>query len=342
MQQREPPRATRNEHTHGDWWNACGMTTVQQGRSVVLLAAAFACGFLAGRGDDVQQNPASSARLRTYSDGHVHATTHSSMVSLETATWLRGRACGSNHEVAFVHIPKTGGTTISTALARCVNATQMADRFHSTTHHFRASKYIEMLRSRNASWPDVFSFTMVRDPYARAVSTFYYKASGCIDANHSAEHPSRACSSLPYRGPLRHALMSAASAAKTFSEWVHKADAENRLIEELHEPQVDWLGDGSSPLAVSLVLKLDGPQPLQNAWAETVGYCLPQCANIKLTRENSIRHASTFEHYVASPSAAAIVERVHARDFATLGYPYRPWKQVEQLVPSKTPGRAPG
>ena len=31
-------------------------------RSVVLLAAAFAFGFLAGRGDDVQQNPASSAR----------------------------------------------------------------------------------------------------------------------------------------------------------------------------------------------------------------------------------------------------------------------------------------
>ena len=31
-------------------------------RSVVLLAAAFACGFLAGRGDDVQQNPASSSR----------------------------------------------------------------------------------------------------------------------------------------------------------------------------------------------------------------------------------------------------------------------------------------
>ena len=107
-------------------------------------------------------------------NGHLHATTPSAMVSLETATWLSGRACGSNHEVAFVHIPKTGGTTISTALARCVNATQMADRFHSTTHHFRASKYIEMLRSRNASWPDVFSFTMVRDPYARAVSTFYY------------------------------------------------------------------------------------------------------------------------------------------------------------------------
>ena len=32
------------------------------GRSVALLAAAFACGFLAGRRHDVQQNPASSSR----------------------------------------------------------------------------------------------------------------------------------------------------------------------------------------------------------------------------------------------------------------------------------------
>ena len=61
-----PPRARAPSASRGTsiHMEIGGMATrsAATARIVVLLAAAFACGFLAGRGDDVQQNPADSAR----------------------------------------------------------------------------------------------------------------------------------------------------------------------------------------------------------------------------------------------------------------------------------------
>ena len=60
----------------------------------------------------------------------------------------------------FVHIPKTGGTSIARTLSR-------------TQNHITAQRYIHNLGMKK--WNNSFTFTIVRNPWDREISSFFYR-----------------------------------------------------------------------------------------------------------------------------------------------------------------------
>jgi Sulfotransferase family len=72
-----------------------------------------------------------------------------------------------NPKFAFIHIPKTGGTSVSTAL---YNQHVQSDRHY--TQHYTYSR----LRDKNPFIEDYLSFVFVRNPWERMVSmcSLYY------------------------------------------------------------------------------------------------------------------------------------------------------------------------
>ena len=89
-----------------------------------------------------------------------------------------------NRTIAFVHINKAGGTSVSRVLneyGEVLNRDPPRDRHpavlklppFASLHHNTAEKYMfEVGRTR---WEYVFSFAVVRDPCARMVSPFHFK-----------------------------------------------------------------------------------------------------------------------------------------------------------------------
>tara|TARA_Y100001934_G_C12005935_1_gene609892 strand:+ start:173 stop:712 length:540 start_codon:yes stop_codon:yes gene_type:complete len=73
------------------------------------------------------------------------------------------------HKFAFVHIPRTGGTSVE-----CFFEPTLCDKFYFPTKHRTHAKFIER-------YPEYFSFSFVRNPWDRLLS-FYIKCGGSTDS----------------------------------------------------------------------------------------------------------------------------------------------------------------
>lgn len=62
----------------------------------------------------------------------------------------------------FIHIPKTGGKSIQSALA---------DNIQTIGHHKTAAQ----IKSSIDYWNDVYTFSIIRNPWDRMVSTYHFK-----------------------------------------------------------------------------------------------------------------------------------------------------------------------
>lgn len=75
------------------------------------------------------------------------------------------------HRFVFVHIPKTGGTSVKQALRSTIDADHFARS--PETKHLRAREIFTA--EPHLHGDDYFSFAFVRDPFARLLSYWSYK-----------------------------------------------------------------------------------------------------------------------------------------------------------------------
>jgi hypothetical protein len=107
-------------------------------------------------------------------------------VILEPAAWnlgTSGKMISISHNWLFVHIPRTGGNSIQSVLARysedkltCGNFQDGIDRFgvqgiYTGNKHFRLQDYFDTVPPELFS--KLFIFTVVRNPWERAISSFF-------------------------------------------------------------------------------------------------------------------------------------------------------------------------
>lgn len=83
------------------------------------------------------------------------------------------------HKVLFIHIPKTGGTTIE----QLFNIKWTEDNLLSTSYqgdvapqHFNVA---QLQKARPNKWVQYYKFTFVRNPWDRLVSTYHWFNRGC-------------------------------------------------------------------------------------------------------------------------------------------------------------------
>ena len=97
----------------------------------------------------------------------------------------KGATCGPDL-VGYVHINKAGGTSIVNALDECIGEGHLLGR---GLHHFSAAEYVD--KAERKGEPISLLFTVLRDPYARQVSLFYYSLEMC------SQHGGHQCWDLP-------------------------------------------------------------------------------------------------------------------------------------------------
>ncbi len=178
---------------------------------------------------------------------------------------------------SFVHINKCGGSSVEIALG-------LAKR-HATAQAMRDEIGAE-------TWKRRFSFSIVRNPFDRVVSLYYYRVR--LDLTGLGD---------------RHA---------NINQWIcalWQEDSE-RYNEHpvMNLPCAGWLVDGAGEILVDTVVRLED---IDTEW--------PKIANrlgvdIALARTNSNRRPSYRD--VLTPESRAIIETAFAEDLFRFGYEY--------------------
>ena len=86
--------------------------------------------------------------------------------------------CEMERPIAFIHISKTGGSSVCEALEQCkLKPSQFPDREAGKdegAHQHSWRDYLAFAEETDADMRNAVAFAVVRDPYARMVSWFYY------------------------------------------------------------------------------------------------------------------------------------------------------------------------
>ena len=79
------------------------------------------------------------------------------------------------YKCIFVHIPKTGGTSVENILKDRIEPSLTGDRSQEISCHWNIAKY---KKKNNTAFEDYFKFTVVRNPWARLLSGYTYFRNG--------------------------------------------------------------------------------------------------------------------------------------------------------------------
>ncbi len=180
-------------------------------------------------------------------------------------------------DYVFVHINKTGGSSVERALGLPFQ--------HRTAAELRAGMGA-------ARWARRFKFTIVRNPWDRAVSHFYYR----VQTNQTGlgDHPI------------------------SFAQWLERVYVERdpRYYDQprMFMPQVDWIADRDGRILVDFVGRFE---TLERDFAGI-------CARIGRRAELPHLKSSARPDYRAAytDATAAIVARAFAPDIDAFGYAF--------------------
>lgn len=199
-----------------------------------------------------------------------------------------------NKLILFIHIPKTGGTSIKSWLAshapESLYQKQRPEVFPCVPQHFHA----EVLDTLFAPGFFDYSFCVTRNPYARILSEYNYRINEPRLKNKLLPKPS-------FERWLKSAL-------STFEK--------NGFVHSNHvRPQHEFLIKGTEAFRLE-----DGLEPLQNRLAELTG--------IPLEDQIATKNRSIKRETVISDVAAAQIREFYAADFERFGYDPESWRKL--------------
>ena len=215
------------------------------------------------------------------------------------------------YHVIFIHIPKTGGTTIENAL---FNGRVMFDVGSS---HRTAQELSTLCQERGTPFASFYSFAIVRNPYDRLISSYFYAKNGGNGGPNDAERfkPWRKLSFEQFVGRLVHL----------------QERGQSHLIPSHFQPQYRWVtkgggeyevkgGDALPELMVSRVGKFEQLQDEMELVCKEVSMDCPP-----LTHERSSNTNDEKEHIVeiikASEDLKRAIDSIYHIDFVLFDYP---------------------
>ena len=146
---------------------------------------------------------------------------------------------------AFVHIPRTAGTSIEMQLKKYRDKNESVG--HNTSIEIKNSLdcpcqhtcdgHNTALETKNVlgkNWDNYYTFTIVRNPWDRAISAYSY----ILQNDSWAKYP-------------------------TFKMWITKN--RKQFLREIARPQTDWILDENGDILVDHIFKFED---LKNAWKQ--------------------------------------------------------------------------
>jgi hypothetical protein len=178
-------------------------------------------------------------------------------------------------DYVFIHINKCGGTSIERALS-------IPFLNHDTALERRR-------KLGDTKWRERFKFSVVRNPYHRIASLFFYR--------HRSQE------------------IAPDDAAERFSHWLLALEASmaNGTATKFERPQWDWISDDRDKVMVDHICRLESLSDDLEIVAERLGRPIP------VARINKGHGKSDYELLYCARSRQ-IVESLYAADFERLGY----------------------
>ena len=219
--------------------------------------------------------------------------------SILLSTFNRKKAKGPN--IVFIHIPKTGGTSIINELESKIGLQLLrkTSQFLTFTNKgpvsFGHVSYLNLLRLgiiNNDFHKSSYKFCIVRNPYHRAVSLFNYsKDIKIIDRNIDFEHfLDDVYLKRPPIGIYNHLGISQSN------------------------PQVNWILDSDGKFLVDDIFKIEEVQKLIDTFKKKFNI------NLDIKQYNQSNKHITFEEIAEKKSLIEKIEIIYGRDFELLGY----------------------
>ncbi|MCB9743975.1 MAG: sulfotransferase family 2 domain-containing protein [Alphaproteobacteria bacterium] len=192
----------------------------------------------------------------------------------------------------FVHLPRTGGTSVETALAPWSrDPVGYAAEGNTVLPHKHASA-AELQALLGEAWSSYLRFTVVRDPWARMLSDYhFFRETG---------------PKLLARFTPRERALTADALALDFDAWLA------RNAETLRPCQLEALTDAEGELLVNRVLRLE------RLSADFAALCAELGVRVPLPRKNASRRPPVALAY--SPESAALIAELCRPDIERFGY----------------------
>jgi hypothetical protein len=241
-----------------------------------------------------------------------------------------------SHKFIFVHVPKAAGTSVSELFSKFsaysdleVGGTELGEALqHAYKRRFGLTKHstAEEIRAvvGDDVWRDYFSFAFVRDPYARAQSTFHFM---------KRWHGNKEMKQLAFMD--EHEDFRSFVMSETFA--MQKA---HRLL----WPQAKWLLDASGALAVDHVGRLESlDADIHHILATAPGLVAVGAAPAAAPARNksASTDAALFELLSADPEVERRIYDAYRIDFELFDYPRFDAATAVRPSAERTPDVAP-
>jgi hypothetical protein len=197
-----------------------------------------------------------------------------------------------SHRFVFVHIPRTGGTSVETALAALSRDPVRFVARGNTAFPHKHDSAAELAARLGADWGRYMRFSIVRDPWARMLSDYkFFRETG----------------PLLYDGfsPRERALTEAAGGLD-LEGWLFT------FADELRMAQTDYLTDDRGELLVEHVLRTE------RLAEDFAAICARLGIRVALPHLNRTEPAGPRSSF--TPAAAALVAERCAEDLRRFGY----------------------
>lgn len=215
-------------------------------------------------------------------------------------------AAGSSHtaNTVFVWIPKTAGTSLFKALeshlgmvnlCASINHVKAFKNTGSVTFgHWHYRSLVDAGLVSRAFHESAFKFCVVRDPYDRALSLYYYL------------RRKKGRSSLDFLGFLNQVYMNRPPVGMY-----------NYLGLSQTNPQVDWLMDDNGRFVVDRIYRFEALDRIEEDFSKIFGL-----SDFSIGHTNQVKRDHSSEDILSSHSEIVpLIEEIYARDFYLLDYP---------------------
>lgn len=244
-----------------------------------------------------------------------------------------------SHQFIFVHVPKAAGTSVSELFSKYsaysdleVGGTELGEALqHAYKRRFNLTKHstAEEIRAvvGNATWDKYYSFAFVRDPYARAQSTFHFM---------KRWHGNKDMQRLAFMDDL-----------DDFKSYVMSDVFAKQKAHRLLWPQKRWLVDEAGKLMVDHVGRLETlDQDIHKILSTAPGLVKVGGAGEAPQKNRSAStDAALYELLSTDPEAEKRIFEAYREDFEAFGYPrfdVKTWPKPDPTSKTATVGSGSG
>jgi len=199
------------------------------------------------------------------------------------------------HKFIFIHINKCGGTTLDTLIPK--------SKFPSGVHN-DASWYMLNFPQKFNSY---FKFTTVRNPWAKAVSFYYYHVGRNWNLNWDWD--------VTNAPTFKEFVKITSSYTKQKQESIFQNTQSPCTYSKRMSNQLDWITDENGDILVDYIMRLETLQEDFDIVCDKIG--IPRQ---KLPCKNKSKHKHYTEYY--DDETRALTAEKYARDIEYFGYEF--------------------